>query len=154
MVDWYEHLHPVVSVDYFAPLQVTPRGSTYILLLTDHFSRRANMYPVTAAEFTAEGTANIPINRYIPLWRCSRSTLSDHDLQFRSKLSHAVYKLLGVRKISTRSYHPNGNGGMDRVNHTMAQMLTVVVNELQISGMSGSLTSNLRTTIRSALLPV
>ena len=143
-----------VNVDHYGPVPVTPRGNTYILLFADGFSRRADMVVVTADTFTAEGTANIPINRYIPLWRCSRSTLSDHDLQFRSKLSHAVYKLLGVRKISTRSYHPNGNGGMDRVNHTMAQMLTVVVNELQISGMSGSLTSNLRTTIRSALLPV
>ena len=143
-----------VSVDYFSPIPVTSPGNTYILFFTDRFSRRADMYAVTATEFTAEGTTNILINRYIPFWGCPRSILSDNGLQFRSKLSHAVYKLLGVRKISTRSYHPNGNGGMDRVNHTMAQMLTVVVNELQISGMSGSLTSNLRTTIRSALLPV
>ena len=46
------------------------------------------------------------------------------------KLSHAAYKLLGVRKIATSSYHPNGNGGVERVNHTMAQMLTMLVNEL------------------------
>ena len=30
-------------VDYFGPLPVTPRGSTYILLFTDLFSRRADM---------------------------------------------------------------------------------------------------------------
>ena len=30
-----------------------------MLLFPDRFSRRANMFPVTAAEFTAEGTANI-----------------------------------------------------------------------------------------------
>ena len=48
-----------VSVDYFGPLPLTPRGNTYILLFTDRFSRRADMYAVTAAEFTAEGTADI-----------------------------------------------------------------------------------------------
>ena len=96
------------SVDYFRPLPVTPRGNTYILLFTDRFSHRADMYAVTAAEFTAEGTANIPNNRYIPLW--PRSILSDNGLQFCSKLSHAVYKLLGIPKIATSSYHPNGNG--------------------------------------------
>ena len=64
-----------VSVDYFGPLPVTPRGNTYILLFTDRFSRRADMYAVTAAEFTAEGTADILINRYISLWRCLRSIL-------------------------------------------------------------------------------
>ena len=34
-------------------------------------------------------------------------------------------------QIATNSYHPNGNGGVERVNHTMAQMLAMVVNELQ-----------------------
>ena len=48
-----------VSVDYFGLLPVTPRGNTYILLFTDRFSRRADMFSVTAAEFTAKGTANI-----------------------------------------------------------------------------------------------
>ena len=33
-----------VSVDYFAPLRVTPRGNTYIFLLTDRFSRRSDMF--------------------------------------------------------------------------------------------------------------
>ena len=51
-----------VSVDYFSPLPVIPRGNTYILLFTDCFSRRADMFPVTASEFTAEGTTNILVN--------------------------------------------------------------------------------------------
>ena len=36
-----------------------------------------------------------------------------------------------MRKIATSAYHPNGNGGIERVNHTMAQMLAMVVNERQ-----------------------
>ena len=47
-----------VSVDYFGPLPTTARGNSYILLFTDRFSRRADMFAVTTAEFTAEGTAN------------------------------------------------------------------------------------------------
>ena len=42
-----------------------------------------------------------------------------------------VYKLLGVRKIATSFYHPNGNGGVDRVNHAIAEKLAMVVNEVQ-----------------------
>ena len=56
-----------VSVDYFDSLPVTPRGNTYILLFIGRFSRRADMFAVTGAEFTAEGMAIIVINRYIPL---------------------------------------------------------------------------------------
>ena len=53
-----------ISVDYFGPLPVTPRGNSYILLITARFSRRVDMFPVTAAEFTAEGTTNILVQNY------------------------------------------------------------------------------------------
>ena len=121
----------VVNVDYFGPLPVTPRSNTYIVLFTDRFSRRADMFAVTAAELAAEVTVNIVINWYIPLWGCPRSILSDNGLQFCSKISHVVHELVGVRKIATSSYHPTGNGGMERVNHTMVQMLAMIVNERQ-----------------------
>ena len=89
------------------------------------------MFPVTAAEFTAEGTASILVNKHIPLWGCPRTILSDNGLRFFPKLSQAVYQLLGARKLATSSGHPNGNGGVERVNHSMAQMLATVVNERQ-----------------------
>ena len=120
-----------IIVDYFGPLPVKPRGNTYILLITDCFSRRVDMFPVTAAKFTAERTANILVNKYIPLRGCPCTILSDNSLQSCSKLSQDVYQLLGVRKLATSSYHPNGNGGVQRVNHTMAQVLAMVVNERQ-----------------------
>ena len=120
-----------ISVDHFGPLPVTPRGNTYILLFTDRFSRRADTFPVTAAEFTAEGTANGLVNQYVSLWGCPRTILSDNGLQFCSKLSQAVYQLLGVHELATSSYHPKCNGGVERVNHNMAQMLAMVVNERQ-----------------------
>ena len=76
------------------------------------------MHAVSAAEFLAEVTADIVVNTYIPLLRCPVCLLSDNGLQLCSKLSHAIYKLLGIRKIATSSYHPNGNDGVERVNHT------------------------------------
>ena len=39
--------------------------------------------------------------------------------------------LHGMHKIATSSYHPDGNGGVERINHTMSQMLAMVVNERQ-----------------------
>ena len=90
-----------VGVDYFGSFPITPRGNTYILLFTDRFSRRAYMFPVTAADFTAEGTANTLVNQYIPSWGCPRTILSDNGLQFCTKLSQAIYQLSQVLIIST-----------------------------------------------------
>ena len=120
-----------VSVDYFGPLPITTQGNSYILLFTDRFSRRADMFAVTAAKFTAEGTANILVNRFIPLCVCPSTLLSDNGLQFCAQLATAVYKPLGIHKLTTSAYHQSGNGSVERVNHTMAQMLAMVCNEYQ-----------------------
>ena len=55
----------VVAVDFFGPLPVTPRGNAYTLLFTDRFSRRADMYAVSPANFTARDTADVLVNQYI-----------------------------------------------------------------------------------------
>ena len=119
------------SVHYFGPLPITARGNSFILLFTDRFSRRADMFGVTAAEFTAEGTANILLNRFIPLWGCPSTLLSDNGLQVCARLATVVYKLMVIHKLTTSAYHPSGKGGVGRVNHTMAQMLAMVCNEHQ-----------------------
>ena len=118
-----------VSVDYSGPLPITARGNSYILLFTDRFSRRADKFAVTAAEFG--GTAKILVNRYIPFWGCPSPLLSDSGLQFCAQLAPSVYELLDVHKLTTSAYHPNGNGGVECVNHIMAQMLSMVCNEHQ-----------------------
>ena len=92
-----------VIVDCFGHFLVKPRGNTYILLFTDRFSRRADMFPASAAEFTGGGTANMRVNQYIPLWRRRRTLLSDNGLKFCSKLSQAIYQLLGVHKLASSS---------------------------------------------------
>ena len=120
-----------VSVDYFGPLPITARGNSYILLFTDRFSRRADMFAVTTAQLTAEGTANILVNRFTPLRGCPSTLLSDNGPQFCARLATAVNKLLRIHKLTTSAYHPSGNGGVERVNYTMAQMLAMAYNEYQ-----------------------
>ena len=66
------------------------------------------------------------------IWGCPVSVLSDNGRHFLlGQLSAAIFKRLRVRKIATSAYHPSGNGGVERVNHTMAQMLVMAVNERQ-----------------------
>lgn len=66
--------------------------------------------------------------------RCTLTTvfpvntpLRQYGVQVCSKISRAVYERLGT--LTRCSYHPITNGGIERINHTMAQVLTMVVNE-------------------------
>eukprot|EP00752_Nemacystus_decipiens_P017591 g15764.t1 len=91
----------------------------------------SRVHRVTQAQFTAEGTVDILVHRHIPLWGCAVSLLPDNAKHLSSKLPDTIHKSLGISKIHTSAYHPKSNGGTERVNHTMAQMLSVVVNEPQ-----------------------
>ena len=105
------------------------------------------MFPVTSAEFTAEGTANILVNQHIPLRRCPRTTRLDNGLHFCFNLSQAVYQLLGVHNLATSSYYPNCNEGVERVDHIVAQMLAMVGRSDKTIGTCIRPTSNSLTTI-------
>ena len=63
-----------ISVDFSGSFLRTPGGIIYLLLFTDCASRRADMFAVTAAKLTAEGTANVFPYRYIPLHGYARAT--------------------------------------------------------------------------------
>lgn len=66
---------------------LSPQGDVYILLVTVRFSRRADMFNTTAAEFTANGTASIFVNRCMTLCGCPTTLISDNGPQFTSKSS-------------------------------------------------------------------
>ena len=119
----------IVSVDYFGPLPITRNGKKHILLYTDRFSRHIAAYAVTQDECTAEGTARIFVEQYIPLWGCPHTLLSDNGSEFVARLLLAIYKLMRIRKIATTAFHPKSNGREERVNHSLAQILSLVISE-------------------------
>ena len=139
-----------VIVDYFGPLPTTARRNSYILLFTDRFSRRADMFAVTAAEFTAQCNANIAVNCFILLWGRLSTLLPDNGFQLCAQLATAVYKLLGVHKLTTSAYHTSGNGSVERVSHTLAQILAMVSTNTKMTGIHTSLALNTPTTSLSA----
>ena len=121
----------IVSVDYFGPSPTTRKGNKHILLYTDRFSRHIAAYAVIQDERTVGGTARIFVEQYISLWGCPHTLLSDNGSEFVARLSLAIYKLTRIRKIATTAFHPKSNGGVERVNHSLAQMLSLVISEQQ-----------------------
>lgn len=90
------------------------------------------MYAASAADLAAAGTADVLMYRSIPNFGCPTKILSDNGTQVCSDLSREVYKLMGIHKfVSPSSFHPERNGGTERVNHSMAKMLSMIVNERQ-----------------------
>ena len=89
------------------------------------------MYATTEAQFTASGTADILVDRYIPYWGCPVTLLSDNGLRCISKPFLALHDGFGTNTIVTSSYHPCTHIDVERVNHTIALVLAMVGDEQQ-----------------------
>lgn len=121
----------MVAFDILGPLPTTTRGHKYVLLVVDLFSRHAEPYALTAAEKTAQGCATKLADDYCTRWGCPTFLLSDRGSEFTAAVAKDVYRLLGSKKRYTSSFHPQTNGCVERLNHTVCQMLSHVISAQQ-----------------------
>lgn len=121
----------MVSFDYLGPLPKTKHGNEYIFLVVDLFSRHAEGYAIQKGEKNSKGFVAIMVNDYIPRWGCPHTFLSDRGPEFALGVANGVFKMLGSVKKFTSAYHPQTNGMVERLNHTLCQMLSHLIADNQ-----------------------
>ena len=55
--------------------------------------------------------------------------ITDRGTNFTATLFSELCKILGVKKIHTVAYHPEGNGSIERANGTIIRMISVFIEE-------------------------
>ena len=117
----------IVCVDIMGPLPQTEQGSKYVLVAVDYFTRWVEAYgiPNQEAMTVARKLVDEMFFRFSP----PEQLHSDQGRQFESALVKEICNILGVRKTHTTSYHPQGNGMVERFNRTLLDMLSTTVGE-------------------------
>lgn len=110
-----------LGIDVLGPLPETARGNRFILVVTDHFSKWVEAFPVS--DFTAATCARVLLNDVISRFGCPYDVLSDQGRNFQSQLFAELCTLLEVRKLRTSPGHPEGNGITERFNKTLVAMI-------------------------------
>ena len=103
-------------------------GNGKVLVLNDVFTRWAEAYAIPNEE--SETIARCLV-QHICRFGCPTTLISDKAANFRSSLMLELYRILGVRKISTTAYHPQGNGITERFNRTLLDSLRVYLEPVQ-----------------------
>ena len=115
-------------VDVLGPLKPTTRnGNKYVVIFIDRMTKWPEAFAVPNQD--SETIARLLVQEIIPRHGCPRTLLSDRGSPFLSKLSTAVYELLGIKKLNTTAYHPQCNGLVERFNHTIVSMIAMYTNE-------------------------
>uniref|UniRef100_A0A672Y8M8 Gypsy retrotransposon integrase-like protein 1 n=1 Tax=Sphaeramia orbicularis TaxID=375764 RepID=A0A672Y8M8_9TELE len=122
---------PLGSIKTSAPLELVcidfwsaedrHNKSVDVLVLTDHFTKLAHAFP--CQDQTAKRVAKKLWDNFFCIYGFPQRIHSDQGANFESELIAELLKLSGVDKSHTSPYHPMGNGGTERFNRTLGNML-------------------------------
>ena len=116
-----------VCVDIMGPLPETNRGSKYVLVAADCFTKWVEVYgiPNQEALTVAVKLVDEMFCRFSP----PEQIHSDQGRQFESELIKEICKLLQIKKSHTTPYRPQGNGMVEHFNRTLLDMLATAVGD-------------------------
>ena len=97
-------------------------GTRKILVVTDHFTRFTQAFVIDNEK--ARTIAHQLWNGFFSIFGAPARLISDQGRGFESQLIAELCKVLGVEKVRTSPYHPQGNGQVERANQTLLKMLT------------------------------
>ncbi|KAJ8396768.1 hypothetical protein AAFF_G00013670 [Aldrovandia affinis] len=118
----FTYLTPMelICIDFWSA-EDKNKSSVDVLVATDHFTKMTYAFP--CRNQTAKQVAR-------KLWDCvfcvygfPERIHSDQGASFESELVSELLQLSGVAKSHTTAYHPMGNGGTERFNRTLGNML-------------------------------
>ncbi|GFU86063.1 retrovirus-related Pol polyprotein from transposon 17.6 [Trichonephila clavipes] len=117
----------IVTLDLLGPYPVSRvRRNRYVLVITDHFSKWAEIIPLKKA--SARVTADNFFDNYISRFGAPIKLISDNGPQFISDIFENLSERLGIRHVKTAVYRPQANR-TEHVNRDLVQMIANYVNE-------------------------
>ena len=120
----------LVHIDLAGPLSKTENGNEFIVFIIDAFSNWVEAVPLIKTE--ASDVATAFISSWVSRFGAPERLISDQGPNVSGELIKAICDILGVKKIRTTPFHPQGNGKVERVIGTVKSLLCASVPELQL----------------------
>ena len=106
-----------ISWDIMGPLPVTKKGSKYILVNTNLFSKWVEAFPLNSTNSVT--LAEILTDTVICRYGVPEVIHSDQGANFVSEVIQTLCLNLGITRTQTTAYHAQGNGQVEQFNRTL-----------------------------------
>nr|XP_045615991.1 uncharacterized protein K02A2.6-like [Procambarus clarkii] len=110
-----------VHLDILGPLPKTPKGSEYLLVMVDQFTKWIECVPLPSQ--TAEDTARAALDGFFTRFGYPFEIFTDQGRNFESDLFTKLCELMHIHKAQTTAYRPSANGQVERYNRTIMDAL-------------------------------
>lgn len=117
-----------MGLDLMGPLQDTEHKMSYIMTLTDLFSKFvvADALPSKCGYEVAKA-----ITAKFYLFGPAKKIITDRGKEFVNEVNKELFSLLNIRHAVTSAYHPQSNGQDERTNQNVKSALRRYVNQHQ-----------------------
>ena len=116
----------LLSMDFIGPLALS-EDCRYILVIIDHFSCWAIAIPMQRTD--AASTARALMEEVFCRYGVPTRILCDNGQPFRSDFLRQLHVATRIQQLFTTTYHPQGNGRVERLNGTIKQILAALTAE-------------------------
>src|ERR1700688_305029 len=129
-------LHPIesgssrlfgsIGIDFMTDLPLTEEGFDSIMVTVDHgLSKGVILTPTTKFGLNSETTARLFIDNVYARFGLPDKIITDRGVQFDVEFFRELCKQLGNKLSTTSTYHPQANGGTERVNREVQFYLSI-----------------------------
>lgn len=116
-----------VTMDLITDLPES-HGYNSIAVFVDHDSSKAAIMTPCKTSITAEEAADLYIHQVFRHFGLANVTIQDRGTQFNAHFARELYKKLGIQQRFSTAYHPQTDGGTERVNQELEQYLRAYCN--------------------------
>ena len=113
----FTHIH----VDLVGPLPVSSEGQSYVMTIIDRSTRWVEVIPL--ASTTATKCADALVSGWIARFGIPATITTDRGVQFTSAVWAVLCNRLGIKHVTTTSYHPQSNGLVERFHRQLKDSL-------------------------------
>uniref|UniRef100_A0A8C2F234 Gypsy retrotransposon integrase-like protein 1 n=1 Tax=Cyprinus carpio TaxID=7962 RepID=A0A8C2F234_CYPCA len=118
----------IIGMDLMWPFPVTPQGNSYVLTMTDLFTKWVIAEPLKNK--TAPEVAAVVLDKLFKFGAVER-IITDQGREFVNQFNEDTFKVLGVKQCVTSAYHPQSNGQDERTNQTIKRASSKYCNDKQ-----------------------
>ncbi len=115
-----------VGIDVLGPFPTSGGGMKNIIVAVDYLTKWAETRALPSA--TAKDAADFFVRDIVLRHGTPENVVTDCRKCFMSAFMQEVMKIMGAQHRSTTPYHPQSNGLVERLNHTLADMMSMYVN--------------------------
>lgn len=110
-----------VHIDLFGPLATGASGKKYVLVITDAFTKYADVSAIASKE--ADVVAAAVFERWISRFSPMVTLVSDRGREFANAVMTELCGFLGVERRLTAAFHPQTNASAETFNRTLSGYL-------------------------------